>query len=369
MRILAIVTDAFGGYGGIAQYNRDLMSALSASNLAEGIDVLPRYAPEVLGALPDKVRQHPPVRVRSAMALAAIGLARRLKPDLVFCGHMHLSPLAAWIAQRHHAALVCQAHGLEVWTRPGTVRRRAMESADIILCVSRDTRARVLNWIDLPAERIRVAPNTVGEDFTPGDRTEARRRLGLTSQKVVLSVSRLDPGQRHKGQDRIIKLLPWLTAQGLDVVYLIAGEGNDVSRLRAMAEGLGLADRVRFVGRATQAELPELYRAADLFALPSTGDGFGIVFLEAMACGTPALALAAGGSADAMADGELGILTNEANLPEALAGALSAAPRPPPAEVRRRFGRDAFAARIDVIFASLRGCSLEHGEGDADSGG
>lgn len=353
MRVLAIVTDAYGGYGGIAQYNRDLISALSASSLTQAIDVLPRYAREEVAGLPEKVRQHRPVRARSAMTLAAMSLARRLKPDLVFCGHLHLSPLAAWIARRHQAALVCQAHGVEVWSRPRALRRRAMESADLILCVSRDTRAQLLNWIDLPAERVRVAPNTFGERFTPGDASEIRRRLGLTGQKVVLSVSRLDPEQRHKGQDRIIKLLPGLIAQGLDVVYLIAGEGDDVSRLRAMANRLSLADRVRFLGRASPAELPELYRAADLFALPSTGDGFGIVFLEAMACGTPALALTAGGSADAMADGELGILTDEADLAEALAGALRNAPRPPPAEVQRRFGRDAFRARLEVIFASV----------------
>jgi phosphatidylinositol alpha-1,6-mannosyltransferase len=351
--ILAIVTDAYGGYGGIAQYNRDLVSALAECGAAQSIDVLPRYAPDEVGRLPEKVRQHRPVRARGALSLAAIGLARRLRPDIVFCGHLHLSPLAAWIARRHNAALVCQAHGLEFWTRPPGMRRRAMEAADLVLCVSRDTRAQVLNWIDLPPERVRVAPNTVDQAFTPADGAETRRRLGLTGRKVVLSVSRLDSGQRHKGQDRIIRLLPDLIAQGLDVVYLIAGEGDDVSRLRAMAEKLGLTERVRFLGRVAQAHLPELYRTADLFALPSTGDGFGIVFLEAMACGTPALALAAGGSADALADGKLGILTDETGLAAALTQALQTAARPTPAEIQRRFGRSAFRARAGAIFGSV----------------
>jgi phosphatidylinositol alpha-1,6-mannosyltransferase len=347
-----MVTDAFGGYGGIAQYNRDLLSALSACGIAEAIDVLPRYAHDEIGTLPAKVRQHRPVRARSAMALAATGLARRRKPDLVFCGHLHLSPLAAWIARRHRAALVCQAHGLEVWTQPGEVRRRAMEAADIVLCVSRDTRAKVLNWIDLAPERVPVAPNTVAEDFTPGDASDVRGHLGLTNSKVVLSVSRLDAGQRHKGQDRIINLMPALIAQGLDVVYLIAGEGDDVGRLRALADSHGLGERVRFLGRTPRSDLPDLYRAADLFALPSTGDGFGIVFLEAMACGTPALGLAAGGAADPLADGELGVVTDEVGLAEALARALRAPVKPSAAEVRRRFGVEAYRARIGTIFTS-----------------
>ena len=76
--ILAIVTDAYGGYGGIAQYNRDLVSALAECGAAQSIDVLPRYAPDEVGRLPEKVRQHRPVRARGALSLAAIGLARRL---------------------------------------------------------------------------------------------------------------------------------------------------------------------------------------------------------------------------------------------------------------------------------------------------
>jgi phosphatidylinositol alpha-1,6-mannosyltransferase len=318
MRILAIVTEAFGGYGGIAQYNRDLLEAMSAFAGAPDIYVLPRYARDPVGVLPNRVRQYPAQSERSVLALEAAVLAERLKPDVIFCGHLHLSPVAAWVARRHRSALVCQAHGLEVWSRPGRLRRRSMEAADAILCVSRDTRARVLTWIELPHERVRVVPNTVGAEFTPGDGAQARRKFGLGNHKVILTVSRLDAGQRHKGQDRIIEVLPRLKADGLDVVYLIAGEGGDALRLRSMASAAGLGDSVRFLGRVPPAELPDLYRAADLFALPSTGDGFGIVFLEAMACGVPALGLAAGGASDAFADGDLGILVSGADLEEAM---------------------------------------------------
>lgn len=355
MQILAIVAQAFGGYGGIARYNQDLFEAMSAFRSAPRIDVIARYAQEPVGVIPERVCQHRAQPERSVLALSAIGLAERRKPDLVFCGHLHLSPVAAWIAKRHNAALVCQTHGLEVWSRPGALRRRSMEAADTILSVSRDTRARVLTWIDLPPERVRVVPNTVGAEFTPGDARCARQRLGLAGQKVILSVSRLDAGQRHKGQDRIIEILPRLRADGLDVVYLIAGEGDDALRLKAMADAAGVSERVRFLGRVSQADLPDLYRAADLFALPSTGDGFGIVFLEAMACGVPALGLAVGGAYDALADGELGMLVSVSGLADALGGALSVAhyDRSLPPRVRRRFGRRVFQGRIEKIFDSV----------------
>jgi phosphatidylinositol alpha-1,6-mannosyltransferase len=352
-RVLALVSEAFGGYGGIAQYNRDLLSALSGIAAAPTVEVLPRYAPDPVGPLPERVNQHLPAPTRLMFGLRAIALANRIKPDVIFCGHLHFSPLAAWIARRHHAVLIQQAHGVEVWGRPRPARRRGMEAADLVLCVSRDTRAHVLNWADVTPERVRVAPNTISDRFTPGSRDEARRICGLGNEKVILSVGRLDAGQCHKGQDRIISLLPTLVAGGMDVVYLIVGAGDDRKRLESLAGKAGASDRVRFLGRTTDERLTELYRAADLFALPSTGDGFGIVFLEAMACGTPALGLAAGGVADAFADGELGRLSAEDGLLDALTEALADA-KPAPAlakAVRARFGPNAFRQRLETAFA------------------
>src|SRR5690606_18991980 len=115
-------------------------------------------------------------------------------------------------------------------------------------------------------------------------------------QAVIVSVGRLDRRERYKGQDRVIAALPELAAAGLDPLYLVAGSGDDQPRLEALAAAGGVAHRTRFLGKVPAADLPDLYRAADVFALPSTGEGFGIVFLEAMACGAPAVGLAAGGA-------------------------------------------------------------------------
>ena len=123
---------------------------------------------------------------------------------------------------------------------------------------------------------------------------------------MLLTVGRMDARERYKGHDRVIEALPQLVAAGHDVIYVVVGEGDDVDRLKVSAVEAGVADRVRFIGAVGRETLVDAYRMADLFVMPSTGEGFGIAFLEAMACGTPALGLAIAGAADALADGELG---------------------------------------------------------------
>ena len=140
--------------------------------------------------------------------------------------------------------------------------------------------------------------------------------------------------------------------------YLIAGEGDDGPRLAAIAQECGVSDQVRFLGHVSRETLPDLYRAAQLFLLPSTGEGFGIVLLEAMACGTPALCLARGGAMDALGDGELGVAVNDDDLRASLLRACGdvrygrlESGETLAGRVRDRFGRRGFERRIAALFA------------------
>src|SRR5690242_13926539 len=143
--LLALVTDAFGGRGGIAQYNRDFLSALAESGTASSIIVVPRRAPEPIAkALP--VQQLSPKSSRLSYAVATFFAAAIRSVDVVSSAHIHLAPLAAVIARAARATLIVQLHGIEAWKRPTLLQRAAVESADLILCVSRYTRARVLAW-------------------------------------------------------------------------------------------------------------------------------------------------------------------------------------------------------------------------------
>jgi phosphatidylinositol alpha-1,6-mannosyltransferase len=205
-------------------------------------------------------------------------------------------------------------------------------------------------------ERLLVVPDTVADIFVPGDGSVIRKKLGLDGKQVLLTVGRMYLNERYKGHDRVIAALPVLIEKGHDPVYLIVGEGDDQSRLERLAGDAGVAERVRFMGALPQERVAALYRAADLFLMPSTSEGFGIAFLEAMASGTPALGLDAGGTTDPLGDGELGTVATAGTLTAAIDRLLAA--HKAPAEtlssaVRARFGRATFAAQLHVALERI----------------
>lgn len=139
---------------------------------------------------------------------------------------------------------------------------------------------------------------------------------------VILSVGRWDAPERYKGVDELVGALALLRPSFPNLFLVAVGEGNDLPRLRRFASDLGLADSVRFLENLSRAELAACYAAADIFALPSTGEGYSLVFLEAMAFGKPVVGAACGGPTDLIQDGINGLLVPPGHAP-ALAQALS----------------------------------------------
>jgi len=200
-------------------------------------------------------------------------------------------------------------------------------------------------------------PNTVADIFTPGDSQELRAAWGIEGKRVLLTVGRMAFSERYKGHDHVIAAIPDLVRRGHDIVYLIIGEGDDRTRVEEIARKVGVAERVRFLGAVDQEHLAGAYRMADLFVMPSAGEGFGIAFLEAMASGTPALGFDVAGSRDALAEGKLGTGISEENeLPGAIARLLFK-PKPDPMAlsqaVRARFGREVFQAQVSLALERL----------------
>jgi phosphatidylinositol alpha-1,6-mannosyltransferase len=323
MNALALVTDAFGSSGGIAQYNRDLIAALAEIPGANRIIVVPRFGDGNSTALPPGVRQLKAHGNRLSYSLTALRAAAMLGPfDFVFCGHLHLAPLAALLAAGLGVPLWLQLHGYEAWDGMRRAERWSAERARLITSVSRYTRRRFLSLAGVDPSCVRVLPNTVDDGFSPGAKSDALLdRFCLRGKRVLLTVSRLDPNERRKGHDRVIAALPAIVAAMPHVVYLIAGHGADRTRLEALAQNLGVANNVVFAGRVAPDELPQLYRLADLFVMPSAQEGFGIVFLEAAASGLRAIGGNADGSIDALADGAIGTVIDP-NDSEALVRAV-----------------------------------------------
>jgi phosphatidylinositol alpha-1,6-mannosyltransferase len=141
------------------------------------------------------------------------------------------------------------------------------------------------------------------------------------------------------------------------VAYVVVGQGHDRARLEALAVQAVGAERVRFLGGVGLNRLVDAYRMADLFVLPSKGEGFGIAFIEAMASGTPVLGLSIAGAMDALADGELGTAVSETEFTATLARLL-AAPKPNlrliTDSMHKRFGREAFVTGASAALNRLK---------------
>lgn len=356
MRVLALVTDAYGCRGGIAKFNRDMLDALSAMPACEEVVVLPRMLHEPPTDVPSRLRFDTGSlggKRRYARHLVRVlpGLGRI---DAVICAHIRLLPLA-WLAARwKHAPLLLVVHGVEAWQpQESHITNQLVRSVDAFVTVSEHTRARFSAWAAPRTSRAFVVPNTVEPSrFAPGPKPEhLLERYGLRDRTVLLTVSRLSAAERYKGHDELLDLLPRLASDVPDIAYLVVGDGDDRPRLQGKAVALGLADRVVFAGHVPEAEKADHYRLADAFVMPGRGEGFGIVYLEAAACGIPVVASSADASREAVLDGAFGEIANPDDPESIRCAVLSALGRGRgrvPTELER-FSMAKFTARWEAL--------------------
>lgn len=330
MKILLLATDAYGGHGGIALYNRDLAEALALAPGVEEVVVLVRTMPLPPGPIPDRVRfvaasAGGKLRyVRTAFAIA------REPFDLVICGHINLLPLACALKVKLRAPMVLMGYGIDVWDPPARWVRRFPAQADAVWCISAITRARMQGWARLPESAYVLLPNAIHLErygIAPM-REDLVRRFGLEGRKVIMTLARLPSFERYKGIDEVLEVMPALVRAEPRLSYLIAGRGDDRERLEAKSRALGLSDRVVFAGFVEESEKADLFRLADAFVMPGRGEGFGFVFLEALACGVPVVGSRLDGSREALLDGRLGVLVDPGDLASVKLGILEALSRP-----------------------------------------
>jgi glycosyltransferase involved in cell wall biosynthesis len=218
-------------------------------------------------------------------------------------------------------------HGIEAWTPPRRfLIKQLVRHVDAYIAVSRYSAERFSRWSNAPVEQTFILPNCVDLDrFTPQPRDlSLAARYGLQASKVMLTVGRLASQERYKGCDQVIELMPRLLRRFPTLKYLIVGDGDDRSRLQAKATALGVAGSVVFTGHISEHEKIAHYNLADVFVMPSTGEGFGIVLIEAAACGVPVVGSRGDGSREALLEGRLGRLVDPVDQDE-LHAALSAA--------------------------------------------
>jgi len=359
LRILALLPDAFGGHGGIALYNRDLLTALCSEARVDDVVAIVRWMPNQQELLPEKLI-YDTGGVRGWLRYVGRTLRHCLSRgrfDLVICGHIHLIPLAVFAARLVRAPILLEIYGVEAWqaNRRNSVNRLLTEVA-FVLSISKHTRDRFLTWSRVPAEKVALVPNAIHADLyrVGGRPAEAAARYGLAGKTVLLTLGRLAASERMKGFDEVLDILPSLVKEVPNVVYVIAGDGDDKPRLEQKTRDLGISDRVVFTGMVPEEIKPDLYRLADVYVMPSRGEGFGFVFLEAMACGIPVVASKVDGSREAVRDGELGNIVDPDNPAEIEAAILESLSRPKavPAGLEY-FSFERFRARVGGILDQL----------------
>lgn len=356
--VIVITTDAFGGFGGISQYNRDFLSALAQCDSIDNVVVLPRCAPGEIGRLPPKIEQRTDcIDSMRAYAVACTTLKPRTKPAFVLCGHVNLLPLAVAVAFRFRVPLVLMVYGIDIWTPPRLASQLLLGNVDRVVTISQITQDKALLWSRLLAKKsFELIPNAIDlnayslSDIKPEYLLE---RYKLRGRRVLMTLARLVALDRYKGVDEVLELMPTLLQLDPTVAYMVVGDGGDRIRLQAKAAALGVADHVVFTGRISDEERLDHYHLADAFVMPGRGEGFGFVFLEALASGIPVVASILDGSREAVRFGSLGQLCDPrdpASILEAIERALKQ-PRGVRPEGLEFFSNENFVKRVRGLVA------------------
>lgn len=323
LRVFLVGTEFWRSAGGIQYVNRLLARALlelSASTpmRLEGFSYGDARADIGHRAIPG-VQWHAFDRRRGALCF---GLARRLlavRPHLVIFTHANLLPLATMVrrlAPRAKVALL--THGVEVWDRLAAKSSRALRAVDQIVAPSAYTRERLVAVHGVEAQRVSVLPHGLDPEW----KQTATKPGTPRNNHQLLCVARLARADAYKGVDVLLRAMPHVLSRCPEAHCIVAGDGDDRARLQTLARNLGVGRATEFRGEMNAAELMSAYREADLFVLPSSGEGFGIVFAEAMFCGLPVVAARAAATPEVVADGETGILVPP-DSPQAVGSAVA----------------------------------------------
>ncbi len=324
-----IFPNIFGFKGGIQVYSIFLLRALQDLYPEANYDVFLKYDKhnlkqernlQFLNSTKFHYFGHLPRLLQTILfAIKIIILAIFQRPSIVISTHVNYATACYVLKLITGTPYWVVAHGLEVWNIENKMTKLALQKADKIISVSNYTRQRLLEETDIEPEKIVVLPNTFDAkqfEIKPKP-THLLKRYNLKDeQPVILTVTRLGRMAKYKGYDQIIHALVKVRSQIPDVRFILAGKGDDLPRIKTLVNSLNLQDSITIAGFIPDEELCAHYNLCDVFAMPSKGEGFGIVYLEALACGKPVLAGNQDGSIDPLAQGKLGCLVDPDNVEE-----------------------------------------------------
>lgn len=338
---LLMTPQAYSAHGGVQAYSRRLAEVLSAwskpremmlgcvslldSDCALNMHSQPVEFDRFAGAGGSKPR----------FVKMAASMARQGRPSVAVAAHIGIAPVALMLkAAGWLRSYIVVLHGTEAWDRVAAADRAAARAASAIVATTAYTAGRFAERNGFAPELLSVVPLALPNlDVEPPDaETEPSGTLR------VLSVGRLAASDAYKGFDVLIDAVSRARRRGAQIELSIVGDGDDSARLREHARNLGLAGAVQFAGSVSDARLREEFRRCEVFALPSRGEGFGIVFLEAMRFGKPCIGGNHGGTPEVIGHGVDGFLVEHGDA-ESLAERLLQLWREP--ELRKTMGERA----------------------------
>ena len=362
---LFLYLNAFSVTGGIEKFNKAYMKALqdiskdgtlkyeSYSAFDEEPDLRYVDAESYLGFKGN----------RFSFAFKSIKSA--LKSNVVILGHINLSSIGLIIKLvKPQVRVILIAHGVEVWEKLPFLKNLFIKKTDLILAVSSFTKNKIVEEQQIEEKKIKILHNTLDPFFKIPEKLEKPeyllKRYNLTKEtKILMTVGRISDKEGHKGYDKVINILPEVLNHHSSLVYILAGKYDENEKLRVMklVEEKKLNDHFILTGYIKDEELTDYYLLADIFVMPSTQEGFGIVFLEALTCGLPVIAGNKDGSVDALLNGKIGKLVDPFNNHE-LSDAIISLLNNPKADNRdlvlENFGFDQFKQNLNDLIIDFK---------------
>ena len=234
---------------------------------------------------------------------------------LLFLAHPNLSSLALLIkCFRPRTPFYVATYGIDVWDPLSFFRRLALRMAKNVFTISQFSLKKLIEVQGVKLEKVSLLSPAVDKDLVEAASQYTDSRLHTYGNKRLLTVSRLSASDGYKGIDVVIRALPRVLDSIPDVEYVIVGDGDDRARLEEIVDELDMKKRVLFKGKIGDLELHDFYRNCDVFVMPSLNEGFGIVFLEAMAFKKPVVGGNHGGTPDVIIPWETGCLVEYGDM-------------------------------------------------------
>jgi glycosyltransferase involved in cell wall biosynthesis len=344
MKILILASN-LSETGGIQEYNKNLLKALKL-NKAD-FSLIERKKSKLF------------------FSLRVIFKTIFYRPKFIFCGHINFSPLCLFINKIFKVKFIIFTHGIDVWNIKNNLYKKSIIKAEKIISVSKFTAQKIKDqFIDKQLKQF-ILPNTVDSDkFKIKEKPEYLiKKYNLDNKKIIFSLARLSSEEAYKGYDRVIEALPNIINKNPNTVFILGGKGDDKERIEKIIKDLGVENNVILAGFIPDEELPDYYNLADVFVMPSKGEGFGIVFLESLVSGTPVIVGNKDASCEAILNGKTGLLVDPDNIKEIENSILSVLNRSIPKEkldsnylrneTINNFGFDVFVNRVNNLLNEL----------------